>query len=71
MEQSPTPSKIWYVGHVFFWVITGLVCYVLWKDKNQEAARRHLIHSIWLGMVLPVAVFVAGFGASLLFGTEL
>ena len=35
-----TPSKIWYVGHLFLWVITGLVCYVVWKDKNAEAARK-------------------------------
>ena len=71
--DTPTaaPSKIWYVGHVFFWVITGLICYILWKDKNQKAARKHLIHSIWLGMLLPVVVFAAGFGASLLFGIEI
>lgn len=70
METQPTteaPSKLWYVGHVLFWVITGLVCYVLWKDKNPVVARRHLIHSIWIGMVLPVAAF----GASLLLGIEI
>ncbi len=68
---TSTPSKIWYVGHIFFWVITGLVCYILWKDKNLEAARKHLIHSIWLGLLLPIMVFAAGFGASLLFGIEI
>ena len=73
MKDTPdmeTPSKIWYVGHLFLWVITGLVCYVVWKDKNAEAARKHLIHSIWLGLILPILAFGLGFAASLVFGIE-
>ena len=57
-SSPPVPSKWWYVGHAFFWIITGLVVYVLYKDTNKEAARRHLIVSIFLGVVVAV-VFVA------------
>ena len=55
---APVPSKWWYVGHLFFWVITGLVVYILYKDTNKEAARKHLIVSLVLGIVACVAVFV-------------
>ncbi len=68
---TATPSKLWYVGHLFFWIITGLICYILWKDRNLEAARKHLVHSIWLGLLLYVLTFAGGFGASLLFGLEI
>ena len=76
MDNTPTPSnmetpsKIWYVGHLFFWIITGLICYIIWKDRNLEAARSHLIHSIWLGLLLPIALFGIGVVASLLFGFD-
>ena len=56
--QPPVPSKWWYVGHAFFWVITGLVVYILYKDTNKEAARKHLIVSLVLGIVVAIA-FVA------------
>ena len=46
----PVPSKWWYLGHAFFWIITGLVVYVLYKDTNKAAARAHLIVSIFLGV---------------------
>ncbi len=52
MSDSERPSPLWYIGHIFFWVITGLICYLVWKDRNIEAARRHLIHSIWLGIAV-------------------
>jgi len=46
------PGKIWYVGHLFFWVVTGLICFVLYKDTHPKEARHHLITSIWLQMVV-------------------
>ncbi len=57
MEAPPpppkpaTPSKLWYAGHVFFWVITGLICYILWQDQNQEAARRFMA-SLLFGLAI-------------------
>lgn len=57
-SRPPVPSKWWYVGHAFFWVITGLVVYILYKDTNKEAARKHLIVSLVLGIVVAIA-FVA------------
>ena len=67
-KSVDTPSKIWYVGHVFFWIITGLICYILWKERNIESAHKHLKHSIWLGLLLPVILFAAGGATALLFG---
>lgn len=52
------PSKIWWIAHVFLWVVSGLACYVLWKEKNLEAARKHLIHSLWIGIVVPTIIGV-------------
>ena len=57
VEQKSYPSKIWYVGHLFFGIITGLICYIIWQDKNKEAARKHLIHSIWIGFI-PVFIMI-------------
>ena len=66
MSQLPNdnieePSKWWYLGHLFFWVISGLVCYALYKESNKPAAKRHLIRSLWF----PVAVW---FPATILLG---
>ena len=47
-DTLATPSKVWWVAHVVFWIISGLICYLVWKDRNREAAKRHLIHSLWL-----------------------
>lgn len=45
------PSKLWYLAHIFFSIITGLICYILWKDKNPKMAKKHLICSIPLTFV--------------------
>ena len=58
--SDKSPSYWWWVGHVFFGMMTGLVCYVVWKDENPKAAKKHLIHSIWIGCV-PLAVFLVLF----------
>ena len=50
-QPNKTPSKWWWIGHIFFGIITGLVCYLVWKDENLKAAKKHLIHSIWIGLV--------------------
>ena len=56
--QAGSPSRLWWVAHVFCWVISGLVCYLVWKDRNREAARRHLVHSLWIPIAAN-AVFMA------------
>ena len=48
------PSRVWWIAHVFLWIVSGLACYVLWKDRNPVAARKHLVHSLWIGIVVPV-----------------
>ena len=62
---APVPSKWWYVGHLFFWVITGLVVYILYKDTNREAARKHLIVSLVLGVVAAIVVIAVMVAAEL------
>ena len=56
-EQKPIP-KIWYLGHVILGIITGLVCYVLYKETHPKEAKSHLLHSIWLGFILPGVVLI-------------
>lgn len=46
------PSNWWWVGHLFFGIITGLVVYVTWKEENPKMAKKHLIHSIWIGLIV-------------------
>ena len=50
-EQIP---KWWFLAHVFLGIISGLVVFILWKKKNKRAATIHLIHSIWI----PIVIFV-------------
>ncbi len=54
-EVTRSPSKMWYIAHVFFWVVTGIICYIVWKDDNRQMAKKHLIVSLWM----PAAVWIA------------
>lgn len=53
-EQPPEPrlSRWWYVGHVFLWIVTGLICYLAYRNDRPIQARHHLITSVWLGIVV-------------------
>ncbi len=53
-DTEKTISKWWYFGHIFFWFVSGLVCYAIHKKTNRAKAKKHLITSIWL----PLAVWV-------------
>ncbi len=57
-SNERSPSKIWYVGHLFFWIITGLICYIIWKDENKQMAKKHLIHSIWITFLWFIPYFL-------------
>ena len=50
-QPLEVPSKLWYLAHIFFSIVTGLICYILWKDKNPKMAKKHLICSIPLTFV--------------------
>ncbi len=41
-QSNRAPSKLWWVGHIIFGLVTGLVCYVIWKDENPIAAKKSL-----------------------------
>lgn len=64
MSKQEGPSKWWYLGHIFFWVITGLICYLIYKDTNRPAAKKHLIHSIWVTFAvwIPITILFAILG---------
>lgn len=61
IAAEPRISAWWYVGHVFMWVVTGLICYVIYRDERPLRARRHLIVSIWLGFAvwIPIILIMA------------
>ena len=52
------PHPVWWLAHLFLGIISGLVVYVLYKDRNPGAARLHLIVSLVL-MVVGTVVFLA------------
>lgn len=53
-QSLEVPNKLWYVAHIFFSILTGLICYILWKDKNPKMAKKHLILSIPLSFVFMI-----------------
>ena len=64
MSNNEKPHTIWWVAHLFLGVVSGLVVYILYKDKNPAAAKQHLVFSIVIWVVLVAGWTVAG----LLFG---
>lgn len=56
-SPKPNPHWIWWFGHIILGVVSGLVVYVLYKDKNYEAAKMHLIASIIIWVVGTAASF--------------
>ena len=55
---APWPSRWWYIAHLFLGIVGGIVVFCLYRDRNPQAARRHLIISI----ILTVAPFAVLFG---------
>ena len=51
------PHYIWWLAHIILGVISGLVVYILYKDRNPEAARFHLVMSLVIMIVVGVGVF--------------
>lgn len=62
MEEKP--HIIWWVAHIFLGVISGLVVYILYKEKNPAEARRHLVFSV----IIWVIGAAASFAVSLVLG---
>ena len=58
-NEDVKPSKLWYVGYAFFGSILGLICYYMWRNKNNEKAVKHLVDSVWISIILTVGVFIA------------
>ena len=40
-RAAEKPHIVWWVAHVFLGVISGLVVYILYKDKNPAVFSRH------------------------------
>ena len=57
--QMEKPHPIWWLAHLFFGILSGLVVYVLYKDKNPAAARYHLIGSLVIMAAITAAVMVS------------
>jgi len=66
-QPLEVPSKLWYLAHIFFSILTGLICYILWKDKNPKMAKKHLILSIPLTFVSIILSVVLTFMNQLMF----
>ncbi|MDA8008502.1 MAG: hypothetical protein MPK62_00395 [Alphaproteobacteria bacterium] len=49
--SSKHPSRWWFLGHLFFGIISGLTCWLVWKDTNRQAANRHLIWGLVFSIV--------------------
>lgn len=58
-------SLWWYVGYACLGITAGLAFYVLHKEPMPQVARRHLIMSIWLPLVVWVPVYIAIVGAAI------
>lgn len=70
MDGSERISLWWYVGYVCLGITVGLVFYVLYKEHIPQTARRHLIMSIWLPLVVWIPVYVAIVAAIALFADQ-
>ena len=55
--MNDKPHPVWWIGHFCLGVLTGLAVYLLYKDKNPEAARRHLVYSVIIHTVLAAVTF--------------
>ena len=54
MDTPEKPHIVWWIAHLILGVISGFVVYVLYKDRNIEAARRHLIGSVAIMIVVMI-----------------
>ena len=66
--RTPSVPRRWYISHLFFWIGSGLACWLQYRRIDRTAARRHLIRSAWMpplvwffalsfiGMAIPDAV---------------
>ena len=59
-RAAEKPHVAWWVAHVFLGVISRLVVYILYKDKNPAAARKHLIFSVIIWLIGAAASFAVG-----------
>ena len=59
MDRAENISPWWYAGFAIMGITAGLAFYVLYKEPMPQVARRYLIMSIWLPVVVWVPVYVA------------
>ena len=52
------PSRLWYVAHVPFGFASGPACHLIWEDKNQDEAVKHLGYGVMLSVGTWISVGV-------------
>ena len=58
-KKQESPSRLWYVGHMFFGILSGILCFLKWRKTNRRMAIRHLLHSLWIPFVMFLpAIFI-------------
>ncbi len=60
---AATPSNKWYIAHAILGIVSGLVVYCLYRNRDKVAALVHVLHSV----VITVLWIVTGVLIDLLF----
>ena len=70
--EHKTPHKYWYITFICFWFIPGIICYFIWRTRDEKIARKQLWDSVWIGffvwIVLPSAIAMMLIPLGLVFG---
>ena len=68
MDGEKIPAK-WYIGHVLFGVISGLICYFKYRKKDVDAGN-HLMLSMVIHFVMTIIWVVVLYNAGLFHQTS-
>jgi len=62
LENNQSPTKLWYLVYFMLGglaIIPGLVVCLRWRNRNIKAAKRHLMVSVVLAILLGVSLHIA------------
>ena len=70
--EKQSPNKFWYVAYIFLWFVPGIICYFVWRGRDEKIARRQLLDSICIGFLIwigiPSILSMLAFPLGLIFG---